>query len=348
MKVVVSHINRMMTNFPEYRYSESEKTELVENVVKSTVGQVLSLCQASVRSDSWNVYQYFPKLKNMKEVKVVVRIQVLPVGSTPETATLLNIRQDLYNVSTAELMLFCSDSMVEEKYKGLCRKLEGRKEVELDVSRLDLNPSRRVVSGNATKDVLKDVKVLRITNKNQSTECVDKMEMVVLGATADRAVDPIGFPGLENPIPNVQSNVGHNTLARRTEKEIASVYSYSLASPHVGEKVFPNPDNVQRYYGSDLADFSSYIFRQQESNKHVVTIIKSWPMNRKGKTGHISHSNFLTLEESTESPQGRIPSLVRLGLEFMDALLAPNMSHADRLAKLQSMSARTKSASASS
>mmetsp|Transcript_12515 Transcript_12515/g.14215 ORF Transcript_12515/g.14215 Transcript_12515/m.14215 type:complete len:367 (-) Transcript_12515:412-1512(-) len=235
-KGFIHYLSSMMHNFPESEFSRKEQVELANNRIRSGFGKVLGMCYNSVINKSiWKVLEYKPKFKRLSNIRIVVRYQYLPEGSTPETATRLNVREDIYNIPKASSVLLQpiflgDDSDISKAYFNLIN--HGSNSVKSSststIERVDfsfgdgdvmpsLDEKATISSSNSTIDDIPNTKLLRIREtRSDFEETISSQpgDCITLEAHSFKNVESYGFPDIDQALNFVEPQENHTNVTK--------------------------------------------------------------------------------------------------------------------------------------
>mmetsp|Transcript_19610 Transcript_19610/g.25421 ORF Transcript_19610/g.25421 Transcript_19610/m.25421 type:complete len:494 (-) Transcript_19610:194-1675(-) len=331
-KTFVHHIHAMMHNFPKYKFTKEEKTELLRDGVESITGQVLGMCYTSIADKSWNYVEYFPTVKHLKGTKVVCRWQYLPFGSSKETATRLNLRTDTYNMpeKTAKVLkrTLPSPKSFHQNYLEVCKSMGNVQSVDsLDLKEVAMHENDSH-SGELSSDT--DLTVLQIAENSSSETLSDSssvssasmkmQEYILLHSETVKDVDPSGFPD-----DLVFLHKDGETTATTKDSFKAKIFVTALAPAKLESCIQTGSISTNSIDASgDEPQFSGMLVRQTTRGETVWTGINSFPLIGK-KTPWMARPCDLPAcrryVSCSESPQGYIPEPLESGCFAMSSLV---------------------------
>jgi len=352
-KTFVNHIKCMISNIPQY--TSLEKLKLANEGIESTIGQVIGMCYTSVLDRSWQIVEYKPNVKQMEGVKIVCRYQFLPEGSTPENATRLNFRTDVYNMPIAcdKMKGVCSnlDPKVEKEYRQKYMDLvEGEMEmqsiIDFELDKLDmdfrvlglsesseqkpdvvsLSSNENIPLTDAERSSLRPLKVYRYreTRKPLVGEPHQAMEKIELRSCIDKiSVNAFGFPrskDAKNFLANSKSkqhSFGNGETGNRSPEKLEVFLAVtSEASHEVGPILKPTDTGVVRFQESFI---EGHVFREGEKGPEFTdtTEVKSFPLLTGNCFCEYDRKILTAFENSPNATPTRIPSKIRIDSEIM-------------------------------
>jgi len=324
-KAYVDRIQKMMNEFPEYSYSSEEKAELINKSIDSAINQLVSMCYTSLADTSWERLVYFPKLNFLKGIKIVVRCQLLPLGSTPETATRLNLRYDIYNASKEALEII--KQTMEDKnsdFERMCNEcmLEtlGLKDDE-DSESTDLSLSFESLSigcENTASTDKKKPEILSVEHYKQSHRPDGKLkkkdiDFIMLAGECSKTVRGCAFPLAD-------SDEAFEFGSEEGEK--VHIFVKTLAPSSIGPLLRPVQDDSFTRFEDSI--FHGCVIRpetaENKDQNMFWTGAASYPLVGDALPVFLSKGCGQVFEPCPHyvSPQGKIPKLLRHCMEMFD------------------------------
>jgi len=316
-KAFVNHVNNMMNNFPEHNFSDQEKAELVRDGLESCVGQALGMCYLSASDKGWDFVEYYPQHEVLKGVRIVCYWQLLPLGCEPEETTRINIRTDVFGVSSdlGDLLsetLLSHKAFFEHTYEETCKRMGGKvkkkrldmNSLTLDFNSLKLNEDGAREDKTASAGSTTPFNIFQITETDNSDENPEvPLEYILLNGGTQVELEESFFRKEES------------TIFNKT-KMTAKVHVTTSAPAKIGERLAPKPDDTVRYDGEEPC-FSAEVTPLKIDSKWGWTSVSSFPLT--GNRPWMARGCGLDFVETDNSPQGAIPSTL---MHSIDGLCA--------------------------
>lgn len=258
----------------------------------SGVGHLLGMCYTSVMDSTWKTLEYIPKQDVLKHLpfkgsKAVVRYQFLPIGSSPETASRVNIRVDNSDIPAQFLRLAIRTqlgnfSQKQLNVKAMSNKLQ--KEPGMNINKVELealdigfstlslnNKNTTPVKNNGEKNGNENVENEKITDEMKAVEqqqqkeepeliapfslkkiCINgKENRFVFHSNVKRTINPLGFPDVTSV-----SSSGDTPKQLEATVVIRTEAPVSLVNPSLDANYFPEVN---------VGEIDGYVFHEMDA-----------------------------------------------------------------------------------
>jgi len=299
-KLFIDHVRSIACGaVPKYDYSRQERIRLANNGIESAIGQLLGMCYTSVVDSNWTPpIRFDPNVKQLEDVTVICRHQMLPIGCTAETAARINIRQDFYNVpmKAGELLTAVAlgldlkkEREIGELYEDVkdpdTNTLVELKELDFDFGEMSIGartPSGlNLNNGSASTDekLVAPLKVFCSTRRkiDPKKKNLRTAECITLRAQVEKMVNCYGFPSLQESLKVMDKGNNADSCSYenkyRSEKTPAKLIVRTRA-PQLAP--YQQSSNIERFEDPLLEGF---IIREQEDGKGLtITVMSSEPI----------------------------------------------------------------------
>jgi len=260
-KTFLNHIKFLMDDVPEF--TTEERLQLANHGIESAIGQVLGMCHTSVVDKSWKElsYDFALEVPNTQKIKVVLRYQFLPLGSTPENALRVNVRQDIsaipididflkqhmtlrrekmeqeFAYAFAELSFSPVDFEIQEIDMAMSKM--SVKEDQQDYNQVRLG--RNAVLSEGLKKSLTPLQVFRYTEKFRNGN-EKPIEYYIMKGYSDKMVKSFGFPPIES---DAESSSSSDTPAA---EEKAYIVVHTIAPTKLHPLINRKTDEFERKF----------------------------------------------------------------------------------------------------